>query len=131
MIGTMDTGIGSQQECVSYKCDQCEKEFPTKLRLSAHVVIHTGEKPYKCEFCEKCFNNCGTYNRHKKNHILGDQRPFQCEVCKKTYKTKEVLEKHFKTIHATYNQVSCELCERKFPNTTILKQHIKTHSKER
>ncbi|ELT88734.1 hypothetical protein CAPTEDRAFT_134424 [Capitella teleta] len=36
-----------------YSCNWpgCDKIFDRPARIKRHLLVHTGERPYKCEFC--------------------------------------------------------------------------------
>ena len=38
-----------------FKCNECNKKFARKAYLTKHTRTHTGEKPFKCDTCNKKF----------------------------------------------------------------------------
>ena len=45
-----------------YKCKVCQVFYPRKWHMKLHIRIHTGEKPYICDYdeCDKAFSRPGT-----------------------------------------------------------------------
>ena len=51
-----------------FQCASCPKSFATKQNLTEHSYIHTGDKPFPCPYCNKCFRQASQVLVHKKKH---------------------------------------------------------------
>jgi uncharacterized C2H2 Zn-finger protein len=56
---------------------------------------HTGEQPYKCEYCERSFSISSNLQRHVRN-IHNKERPFKCNLCDRCFGQQTNLDRHLK-----------------------------------
>lgn len=65
-INSMHLGIKS------FICSLCQKSFVSKQTLLEHEFLHTGERPYKCNYpnCGKMFRQSSQLSLHKKFHRI-------------------------------------------------------------
>jgi len=92
--------------------------------MEAHAVIHTGDKPFQCNLCEKRFNNKANLNKHKLIH--GNKRPFVCNICGQAYRQSYDLKRHMST-HSDDKSFSCAQCGKCFARKSYLQRHVLTH----
>lgn len=73
--GTTDKSILNDEKCKAkrFNCIYCSKSFGWSTDLKRHVLIHTGERPFKCDHCKLSFTRNFLLQKHKlKYHQSND-----------------------------------------------------------
>ena len=78
----------------SYQCDA------KRGNIINHQRIHSNEKPYQCDVCNKKFTEKGIIVKHHRIH--SNEKPYQCDVCDKQFTRRDCLAKH-QRIHSKKN----------------------------
>lgn len=68
------------------------RRFGRKGDLQRHTMLHTGERPYKCEVCDKSFSQKPHLLSHQSVHT--GERPYKCSECDRSFNRKSNLLKH-------------------------------------
>ncbi len=79
----------------------CKKAFRRKDALIVHSRTHSGEKPYKCAFCDKTFRDNGSLTKHLNSFHQGEM-PFKCDECSKGFMEERALKCHMGFHNAGY-----------------------------
>ena len=66
-LGNEPIKLGPQK----YGCPFCSKIMQQPSWLKRHILIHTGEKPFCCEFCDYKTNQKGHLEKHmRRKHMI-------------------------------------------------------------
>lgn len=60
-----------------HTCNICGRWFQNGVHLTRHHLVHTGEKPFKCQHCSYESNQKSALNRHFRSIHLGIKKPIQ------------------------------------------------------
>lgn len=94
--------------------------------FQVHMRLHSGDKPYKCEFCGRHFRQWGDLKYHCIS-IHSEEKNYQCEYCGKDFARKYSLIVH-RRIHTGEKNYKCEFCGKSFRASSYLQNHRRIHT---
>ncbi|XP_014270415.1 zinc finger protein 595 [Halyomorpha halys] len=140
-------------ETPCFTCKLCNEAFPSTVAAVAHMdnhhklecmdeatysfEMHTINRLFVCEFCERCYAEGSVLNSHREMHP--SDSPYECKLCDAVFPSIEEVKIHRKnyanekipaeyiadfTIPKTY---LCEFCERYFLNYVKYTEHLTVH----
>ena len=96
-------------------------KFTKTTSIKNHEMIHTGEKQFVCEYCDKKFITNIKLKRHeqthmnkKKNKKKDKNERFPCYICGADFARMDIFQKHFSTIHERKKPYECHICNSSF-----------------
>ena len=60
--------------------------------LTNKLLGDTGEKPFKCTKCDKCFSRSSSLKEHERTYT--EEKPFNCSKCDKSFSIAGHLKEH-------------------------------------
>ena len=83
----------------AYLCPvpKCGKEFSRRTDLKKHGLVHTGERPYACAYCDQRFISSSNLNKHERQHT--GFKPYSCRVCLRKFSRSLGLRNHVQQQH--------------------------------
>ncbi|XP_043942978.1 zinc finger protein 182-like [Protopterus annectens] len=111
-----------------YKCVECSKCFSKKHIMIRHQAVHTEARPYKCPDCSKSYKGKSSLLYHQKTHR--GEKPYKCDGCSKCFKQRSDLVRH-QAIHRREMPYKCPDCSKCYKQKDALLYHQKTHMENR
>ncbi|XP_071488461.1 uncharacterized protein [Diadema antillarum] len=124
-----------ESEPMQFKCNVCQKNYPTQKSLEKHAKIHqiwgsaaslqansTCSSPQSSDVAEKTGNDTGPLCEQS---MIGP-RPYKCQLCESTFLEDSHLQVHVE-IHSMDGPWICVVCNRSLKQRAHLLEHVYTH----
>lgn len=116
------------------RCHYCPMTFESPSKLLIHQRSHSGETPFRCDFCRKQFGQGYNLNKHlKRKHVNREQlrkgrkeRSYECRYCYKRFLQNGDREQH-ERCHNGLMMYRCDICEMEFVQKVNASKHRQRH----
>ncbi|XP_044727320.1 zinc finger protein 883-like [Chrysoperla carnea] len=106
-------------------CNICGYSACKLSNLQRHLLIHSTERPYACDRCDKTYGRPDYLKQHI-SHVHLNIRKFQCKFCSQTFPERRTLVHHERR-HTGEKPHKCEECGKAFAQKIAMRTHMKTH----
>ena len=112
------------------QCENCKATFKTESALGLHLCYDQyipkkkyGE-PYKCEKCNKNYQNRKTFRYHLQSAHTAEKK-YKCDKCGFSTKTSSALSSHVHRVHTKELSHMCSTCGKRLFAAVSLNKHIR------
>lgn len=124
-----------------YQCWACDKRFSCHSQMKNHEVVHSDEKPFVCEVCNRGFRRKYDMKRHvqlihkmqateesrtytpRQANNNPNQTSFDCTVCQKQFSCLSHLRNH-EVVHSEERPFKCAFCDKAFRRKYDKNRHV-------
>ncbi|XP_073487108.1 ras-responsive element-binding protein 1 isoform X2 [Aquarana catesbeiana] len=134
-----------------HSCSICGKALSSASSLDRHMLVHSGERPYRCSMCGQSFTTNGNMHRHMKIHekdpnaavTTSPQSPQKRRrmTSKRKSNPEEEIEKEdtppakkvveeiqqVEPLKKAEDLIPCPICSKEFPCKSSLDTHMEMH----
>ncbi|XP_063543983.1 gastrula zinc finger protein XlCGF7.1-like [Cydia strobilella] len=111
-----------------FRCSHCGYKCKKKSGIMSHLMIHTGDKPFQCSYCDHRSRRKGHLRIHEMTHT--GKTPFVCDQCDKKCFTQGSLHRHL-LIHTDEKPYKCTYCDYRSRQQVNIRSHEMTHAGEK
>lgn len=146
--GTTIKATSTSGEKKEFQCPECDRSYRIRQSLHAHrTTVHNVNARYVCDTCGKVMRSSSMLAAHCRRHT--GERPFRCDLCNRAFISAQTLLTHQRTLHAlvvanerrvdvnrrsvvdVVSKHCCTTCDRCFSSRCHLTRHERSHTKER
>lgn len=77
--------------------------FNSSDHVKRHMRTHTGERPYKCQYCDRSYAQSNDLLKHTRIHV--GENTYKCNLCTAAFRLQAQLREHYR-IHYDAEQLA-------------------------